>query len=88
MSMPYKNNELFWDIDVSKIDYEEDKVLIAERVLVKGTDDDERLLYLYYGKERLIEIIKKIEYLDSDTIEYVHQCYRIPKEEMACCIQK
>ncbi|GHV24603.1 hypothetical protein FACS189498_1980 [Spirochaetia bacterium] len=86
-SKPYVSDGIFWDMDIGKLDYERDKLLIAERVLVKGTEEDEFALYRYYGHENMADIIKQVNYLDSVTIEYVHHVWKIPKEKMKCCTE-
>jgi hypothetical protein len=85
---PYINERIFWDINIAKLDYDRDKLLITERALVKGTEEDEFALYEYYGKENMKKILMEVTYLDSITIEYVSQIFNIPKEKMKCYIKK
>jgi hypothetical protein len=85
---PYVNERIFWDINIAKLDYDRDKLLITERALIKGTEEDEFALYEYYGKENMKKILMEVTYLDSITIEYVSQIFNIPKEKMKCYIKK
>ena len=44
------SKSLFWDYNINELDPDIDKNLILERVFTCGTEDDEREVFNYYGK--------------------------------------
>jgi len=75
---------LFWDCNIDQLDPDVDRNLILERVFSLGTENDEREVFDYYGKDFIKHTILKIKYLDKKTLNYLSIVFDIPKEEFKC----
>jgi hypothetical protein len=80
--------ELFWDTDIRILDKNKNKRLIIERVLSYGNLSELKEIMKYYGKEVIIQEIKKTGYLDPKTLEFVVTYFGVSKEELTCYIKK
>ena len=65
---------LFWDVDASKISFKDDAAFIIPRVFLKGKIDDVRAVRLFYGEEKLKEILTTTRYLDKKNFSLL-LCY-------------
>ena len=79
---------LFWDIDVSKLDWNRHRQLIVERVIQRGSLHAIEEVIAHYGKEKINEIIKQIPYLEKRDIAFVHIYFNIPLNELKCYTRK
>ncbi|MCB9226860.1 MAG: hypothetical protein H6578_06835 [Chitinophagales bacterium] len=79
---------LFWDVDASKISFEEDAAFIIPRVFLKGKIDDVRAVRLFYGEEKLKEILTTTRYLDKKTLAYCCVIFQLNKEDFRCYTKK
>lgn len=79
---------LFWDINISKLDIEKSSRLIIERVFSLGTIAEIRTLIKYYGKERVIETLSELNYLDPKTLNFISVLFHKPKNEFRCYLKK
>ena len=75
---------LFWDCNIDLLDPNIDRNLILERVFSLGTENDEREIFTYYGKDFIEHAILNIKYLDKKTLNYLSIVFGIPKEEFRC----
>ena len=75
---------LFWDYNVNRLDPNIDKNLILERVFTRGTENDEREVFNYYGKTLIKDTIINIKYCDKKTLNYLSIVLNIPKEQFKC----
>ena len=75
---------LFWDCNIDMLDPDIDRNLILERVFSLGTEDDEKAILSYYGKDFIKDTIVNIKYLDKKTLNYLSMVFNIPKEEFIC----
>ena len=75
---------LFWDYNINLLDPHVDRKLILERVFSLGTENDEREIFGYYGKDFIKHSIQEIKYLDKKTLNYLSVVFDIPKEEFKC----
>jgi plasmid maintenance system antidote protein VapI len=55
---------LFWDTDIDKIFWHEQKRAVIERVFERGEDDEKRELIRFYGKEVVEEVVRN--YVSTD----------------------
>ena len=60
--------QLFWDIDISKLDWDKHEMLIIERLITRGSYQAFQTTEQYYGKEKMGQIIRKLKYLPSKDI--------------------
>ena len=79
---------LFWDIDVSKLDWNRHRQLIVERVIQRGSLHAIEEVTAHYGKENINEIIKQIPYLEKRDMAFVHIYFNIPLNELKCYTRK
>lgn len=78
---PFHKN-LFWDIDIQKIDLQKSKNFIVERVLVRGGMSDVKKIFSLYQYEEIITAIRESKNLDKVTHNFCSNYFRIPKESM------
>jgi|GEM_PF-3990196 len=50
---------LFWDVNPAKMDAENSKLLITERVFTRGTLEEFRQLIMFYPEEELRQTVVK-----------------------------
>jgi len=75
---------LFWDCNIDMLDPNIDKNLILERVFSRGTENDEKEIFRYYGRDIIKNSILGIKYLDKKTLNYLSIVFNIPREEFGC----
>ena len=75
---------LFWDCNVNMLDPNIDKKLILERVFTQGTENDEKEVFNYYGKETIKNTILDIKYFDKKTLNYLSIVFSTSKENFRC----
>jgi len=81
--MKFSEN-LFWDVDLTNIDYEKNANHIINRVLLRGNIDDWFEIKKFYGINRLREEVVKMRYLDERTLSFCSAYFDIPKTEFKC----
>jgi hypothetical protein len=79
---------LFWDIDFSRLDAEKSSRLIIERVFSLGTIDEIKTVIEYYGKDRIVNTLESLNYLDPKTLNFVSVLFDKPKNEFRCYIKR
>ena len=69
---------LLWDYDLSTFDWEKGKVIVVQRIVERGWDNDfYAAIQLYGGLEAFIEIVKQVPYLNAFQIDLNDlQCYK------------
>ena len=70
----------FWDLDFKKLDLENDKSFIIERVLSRGLSNDEIELFRFYGWDHIKEEVVNIKYLNSKVLNYLSVIFKIKKK--------
>jgi len=75
---------LFWDIDSSTLDAEKSSRLIIERVFSLGTLDEIKTVREYYGKDRIVNTLTNLNYLDPKTLNFVSVLFDKPINEFQC----
>ena len=75
---------LFWDYNVSMLDPNMDKTLILERVFTRGTENDEKEVFNYYGKNIIKDTVLDVKYIDKKTLNYLSIILDVPKENFKC----
>ena len=79
---------LFWDVDVSRLDWNSHKQLIVERVIQRGTLKAIKEVTDHYGIQELIRVLKQLPYLDKRDTAFVHIYFNIPLNELKCYTRK
>lgn len=88
MISPKIRKELFWDVDPTRLDMEVNKSLVIERVLSYGKLSEFKIIFDFYGKDTIAEVVKRLGYLDPKTFAFIISYLGIPKKEMRCFIKK
>lgn len=78
------NARLFWDTHNPSMEPEHSKRLIIERVFSLGGIADMRTVTQYYGKEEVVKVLCKLNYLDPKTLNFVSKLFNIPRENFRC----
>jgi hypothetical protein len=82
--LPKLSKYLFWDLNIDLLDPNADKKLILERVFSRGTENDEKMVFNYYGKNHIKNTIVDLKNLDKKTINYLSIVFNIQKEDFKC----
>ena len=77
---------LFWDVDKATLDFEKHSVHIIDKVMLRGTWKEFKLIMSYYGRERVAKTVKNLRYLDKRTLQFCSVYFKIPITEMRCYI--
>ena len=75
---------LFWDIDLKEFDPEISSKQLIQRVLEYGQLKDWRLLYEFYGLERIVSDCKAMRTLDPKALSFVCAISGTNKEDYRC----
>lgn len=62
---------LFWDMDMKKFDPFEAPMIVVQRVIERGMEDDWYAMFNMFGVNSVIKIIKELPYLSSRNISLV-----------------
>lgn len=79
---------LFWDVNKENLDWEKNIRMIVERVIERGTYKNLLLIENIYGREKLVNVVKQISYMNPKDIMFVHIYYNIPLEQLKCYTKK
>lgn len=75
---------LFWDMDILKADMDTCPAQIIQRVLEYGTLDDWRIIYRYYGLDKIVSTCKSMRNLDPKALAFVCCISNTKKEQYRC----
>ena len=78
------NPAYFWDVDISLLDADRSKRMIIERVFTLGTVKEIMLVINYYGAKEVGEVLRKLNYIDPKTLNFVSRFFNIPLKEFRC----
>ena len=78
------SNRAFWDVDMSKLDYEKQADAIIVRVFERGSWEDILEVSAFYEKERIIKAITNAHYLMGKTIEFASKIFKISPTSFKC----
>jgi len=67
------NKYIFWDTNISKINFKKRHRFIIERVLGYGDDNDIKLMFEYFSKREIKSVLKNMEYLNEWSL--IHFCH-------------
>jgi hypothetical protein len=70
---------LFWDCNKDMLDPDIDKNLILERVFTRGTENDEKEVFNYYGKDIIKHAVLTIKYLDKKNTKLFKYYFKYSK---------
>lgn len=78
------SRHLFWDLDMDKLDIDEDKKLIIHRVLDYGIMSDWQFILNHYGMDEITEIASSTRDLNIKSASFVSLLADIPKDKFLC----
>ena len=67
-AQPFFDQRIFWDIDVSKLEYDHKSSFIIERVFERGDVADIRNCRSFYGDEKVADVLLQAKYLSITTL--------------------
>ncbi|OFX43005.1 MAG: hypothetical protein A2X05_18415 [Bacteroidetes bacterium GWE2_41_25] len=82
------HKQLFWDVDLTDLDADRSKRLIIERVFALGTLKEVKLVLEYYGTETVTDVLKKLNYIDPKTLNFVSAYFKVSLESFKCYRRK
>jgi hypothetical protein len=88
MQKPRFRKEIFWDTDISKLDYKKNADAIIIRVLERGNMDEWNEIKRYYGHEKIKEAALNARTLSKKVLSFVSALYDIPITQFRCYIWK
>ena len=71
---------LFWDIEKASVDHEKHDAFIIARVMERGTREDVRLVWDFYGELRIKEVLLAAPSLSRKTIAFFANQFSIDRE--------
>jgi hypothetical protein len=82
------SSHLFWDVDLALLDQEKSKRLIIERVFALGTSHEIMQIVNYYGKPTILNVLKKLNYIDLKTLNFISKFFNTPVNKFKCYTRK
>jgi hypothetical protein len=74
------SNTLFWDIDRNSIDPASNAAFLIVRVMERGTRREVRVVWSYYGANRIKEVLTKAPSLSPKTIAFFANQFGLKRE--------
>lgn len=75
---------LFWDIDIRQINMDDCPSQIVQRVLEYGNLSDWRIIYSYYGLDKIVSLCRNLRTLDDVALAFISGISNTPKESFRC----
>lgn len=75
---------LFWDIDYTSLDWDENRKFIIGRVISLGKTSDWNSILDYYGKDIIKEVVLQLREIDDKTLNFLSLYFNISKDEFRC----
>lgn len=70
--------EVFWDVDAHRLDPERHGKFIIERIAERGNLEEMRLVWAYYGPERIRQVLEASRALTNRTVYYFAGLFDVP----------
>lgn len=84
----HKNAEirksLFWEYETEKINWQQMRNIVVQRVIERGRMNDFYAILNLYGLEGVKAAIKQIPFLNNKDLAFVCTVFDIKKEELKC----
>lgn len=75
---------LFWDVDKSKMSFENSKVQIIYKVLEFGLMSDWKIIQEVYDMETIKKVALELRQLDVVTLAFLSNLFSVDKTEFRC----
>lgn len=79
---------LFWDVDSSKITWNNDNQFLVQRILEYGKESDWQLLINQYSVKEIAEIATQLRSLDEVALSFISTISQMPISHFRCYILK
>ncbi len=74
------SEHLFWDVDRASVDPEQHRRFIISRIMDRGTLEDVKEAWRYYGEEAVREALLNASSLHKKTISFFSRQFNLPRE--------
>jgi hypothetical protein len=81
---PHFSRYLFWDLKRKAFNFDQNRLLMIERVCSRGLEKDWQEMLRYYGRETVKKEVVRIGWLDGKTLSFLSCIFDIPKEQFKC----
>jgi len=86
--MDYKISDLsphlFWDVEISKLDWTSDISYIVEKTLMYGMLKDWKIINAVYGGGKIKDVSLNIRSMDDVTLSFLCAIYQLKEEDFRC----
>lgn len=82
------SDRAFWDVDMSKMDYEKNAAYIIRKVFERGSLEDTLEAWAYYGDEKTKEALLTAPYLMEKTLRFASLLFDVPISAFTCYTTK
>ena len=79
--------ELFWDIDLNRFNFQNNRRLVIERVFCLGTISEFKAILDFYGERVVKAEITRADTLDKKPLAFASRYLNIPLTEFRCYIK-
>lgn len=83
-ALPDFRSGLFWDTDITKIDWEKNAGSVIARTFMYGMMHDFEVLKNLYGWPRIQAELMQVRYLDQATLSFAANLFDIQKQDFRC----
>jgi len=78
------SKHLFWDVDASSFDPDDQRRIIISRVMDYGVMSDWKTIYHYYGIETIAETLKSVKDLSLPAASMISLLSGVPIDQFLC----
>ncbi|MBE0648953.1 MAG: hypothetical protein IH596_14370 [Bacteroidales bacterium] len=82
------NPNYFWDVDLAILDDTNASRLIIDRVFSLGEIHEMNQVIHFYGKDKVVEVLSNLSYIDPKTLNFIIKLFNKPAEEFRCYQRK
>lgn len=75
---------LFWDVDPKELSMDKYPAYIIQRTLEYGQMNDWRIIWRYYGLDKIVEECKRMRTLDPVCLSFICTISHTKKEDYRC----
>ena len=78
------SQNLFWDVDPDKLDFERHRKFVVARVLEYGTLEDWQVLQQHFSLASIIAIAQTLRTLDPKALSFLSALGNVPPSSFRC----
>ena len=86
MDVTFSEN-LFWDADPKELDLQRHRKYVVQRVLERGSEQDIRKAFDYYGFQTVVDTAKSLRTLEPQALSFIAGLANEPREDFRCCAE-